>query len=375
MSGRSYTREAVEASLRTPAPRRGPIFIVGTMGSGTTLLRLMLDSHERIAIPHETGFMRAYNAMRFVPFKFTGGGWSKRLGWSGKEMDGRLREFFDETFMRYASEHGKERWGEKTPFHTWHIDAMKRVFPDSVFVAIARHPGGTVASVMRRFDEPLKGAVNHYQRYSQEIARQASRLPKRMIVLRYEDLLLRTEAVMRELLHWLGEEWSDQVLEHHIVQGARDHTRIEGQTRADDSRDPSRIARWTSELDESDQSYVAQRLERLGSFYGYSMDDPEALAPLSETGSLLFGGREVARRIDRFADLDLLTRMPVPINDLRYDPKKFAMVAKPGALPPWPEELERPEDTPLRRAARPILAKLPAPASEAIRKATPRRTP
>jgi hypothetical protein len=345
------------------------------MGSGTTLLRLMLDSHERLAIPHETGFMRAYNAMRFVPFKFTGGGWSKRLGWSGKEMDEKLREFFDDMFMRYASEHGKERWGEKTPFHTWHIDAMKRVFPDSVFIAIARHPGATVASIMRRFGDPFKGAVNHYQRYSQEIARQAARHPKRMIVLRYEDLLLRTEPVMRELLEWLGEEWSDDVLRHHEVQAERDHTRIEGKTRADDSRDPSRITRWVETMPDSERRYVAQRLGRLAEFYGYSVDDPEALAPLSETGSLLFGGREVARRIDRFPDLDLRTRMPVPINEYRYDPRKFAMVAKPGALPPWPEELERPEDTPLRRAARPILAKLPAPAREGIRKAAPRRLP
>ena len=30
----------------------GPIFIIGCMGSGTTLIRLILDSHENIAIPH-----------------------------------------------------------------------------------------------------------------------------------------------------------------------------------------------------------------------------------------------------------------------------------------------------------------------------------
>jgi hypothetical protein len=345
------------------------------MGSGTTLLRLMLDSHERLAIPHETGFMRAYNAMRFVPFKVTGGGWSRRLGWSDKEMDEKLRQFFDEMFMRYASEHGKQRWGEKTPFHTWHIDAMKRVFPDSVFVAIVRHPGGTVASITRRFDDPLKTAVNHYQRYSQEIARQAARHPRRMIVLRYEDLLLRTEPVMRELLHWLGEPWSEQVLRHHEVQSARSDRRIEGKTRAGDSRDPSRITRWTTTLPESDRSYVVQRLGRLAEFYGYSGGDAEALAPLSVSGSLLFGGREVGRRIDAFPDLDLRTRMPVPLNEFRYDPRKFGMVAKPGVLPPWPEELERPEDTPLRRAARPILAKLPAPARDGIRKVTPRGMP
>jgi hypothetical protein len=61
-------------------PTRGPIFIVSAMGSGSTLLRLILDSHDRIAIPQETGFMRAYNAHQFVPFKWSGRNWAKRMG-------------------------------------------------------------------------------------------------------------------------------------------------------------------------------------------------------------------------------------------------------------------------------------------------------
>src|SRR4051812_15302954 len=99
----------------------------------------MLDSHERIAIPHETGFMRAYDAMQFIPFKWTGRRWARRLGWSQQDLDGKLREFFDDIFMRYARDHGKARWGEKTPLHTWHVGAMRRVFPDAVFVAMVRH--------------------------------------------------------------------------------------------------------------------------------------------------------------------------------------------------------------------------------------------
>src|SRR3954451_18151387 len=283
------------------------------MGSGTTLLRLMLDSHERIAIPHETGFMRAYNAMTFIPFKWAGKEWYSRLGWSRKEFDEKLAEFFEDVFERYAEEHGKERWGEKTPLHTWHIDGLKRLFPDAVFIAIARHPGAVIASTTRRFIRTLGEATYHYERYSKEIARQAARHPRRMIVLRYEDLLLRTEPVMRELLEWLGESWDENVLRHDEVQGQRHHFRIEGKTRADDSRDTSRIGRWVSELPERDREYIAKRLTRLGEFYGYSMDDPETLAPLSEKQSLLFGGREVKRRIERFDDLDIWTRMPMPM--------------------------------------------------------------
>ncbi|MEA2468841.1 MAG: hypothetical protein QOJ57_2967 [Thermoleophilaceae bacterium] len=296
------------------------------MGSGTTLLRLMLDSHERIAIPHETGFMRAYNAMQFIPFKWTGRGWAERLGWKKDDFDGRLREFFDDMFMRYAEDHGKERWGEKTPLHTWHINSMKRVFPDAVFVAIVRHPGAAVTSSVRRFERPVERAAYHYERYNKEIVRQAEKLPRRMILLRYEDLLLRTEPVMRELLAWLGEEWSDAVLEHHVVQGTREHKRVEGKTRPDESRDPSRISRWDTTMPEADREHLSGQVARLGELFGYSMTDPEALAPLSETGSLLFGGAEVAERIERFPDLDIRTRMPVPSFEHHYNPRKFRLV-------------------------------------------------
>src|SRR5829696_2766224 len=115
---------------------RGPLFIVGAMGSGTTLLRLVLDAHPNIAIPPETGFMRAYDAHRYTPFKASGKDWMKRLGWNDTDRDELLGELYDRAFMRYAREHGKERWGEKTPLHTWHIDDMARLFPEARFIGI-----------------------------------------------------------------------------------------------------------------------------------------------------------------------------------------------------------------------------------------------
>jgi hypothetical protein len=310
---------------RKPARTRGPIFIVGSQGSGTTLLRLMLDSHERIAIPHETGFMRAYDAMQFIPFKWTGRRWARRLGWGQQDLDGKLREFFDDIFMRYAREHGKARWGEKTPLHTWHVNAMQRVFPNAVFVAMVRHPGATITSNMRRFGRTVEEASYHHVRYNKEIARLAARFPRRMITLRYEDLLLRTEPVMRELLDWLGEPWSERVLEHHVIQGARSHERIEGKTRADDSRDPSRISRWAGEATDEQRAALRGRVARVGELYGYSMDDPDALAPIGRRDSLLFGGFEIRRRMQKFADLDIPTREQVPIHDNWLDPRRFEL--------------------------------------------------
>ncbi|HEU4973878.1 MAG TPA: sulfotransferase [Baekduia sp.] len=314
--------------------RRGPIFIIGAMGSGTTLLRLMLDSHEHIAIPHETGFMRAYNAMRFIPFKWTGRGWTQRLGWSPEELDAELRALFDRLFMRYATEHGKQRWGEKTPLHTWHISNMHRLFPDAQFIGIVRHPGASISSNMRRFKHTAGWMARHYDRYTRELTRQALRLPDHMRVLRYEDLLLQTEPVMRELLEWLGEPWSDRVLEHHVVQGERGSTRVEGKSRADDPLDVSRMDRWTQTIDPADRRTIARRVGRLAAFYGYSMDDGAQIAPLTTDGGTLLTAATLEARAAEFADLDLHAKTEPPSFEQLYSPRKFWLVRNKTGEPP-----------------------------------------
>ena len=89
----------------------GPVFVVGSMRSGSTMLRLILDSHPNIAIGGETGFMGALLAAKDIPNWQFGRGWYQRLGWTEKEMDERLREFYDGLFRRYALEQGKTRGG------------------------------------------------------------------------------------------------------------------------------------------------------------------------------------------------------------------------------------------------------------------------
>jgi Sulfotransferase family len=324
---------------------QGPIFIIGAMGSGTTLLRLMLDSHPNIAVPGETGFMRAYNAHQFIPFKWSGRNWAKRLGWSREELDAELAAFYERLFMRYVETHGKQRWGEKTPLHTFHVDDMARLYPEAMFVSIVRHPGGEVASTMSRFDHSLSRAIQHYDRYTRECVRQAAQHADRFVLLRYEDLVLQPEALLRELLEWLGEPWSDQVLEHHTIQSARGgKTTVEGGNRADDPIDTSRITKWTATLDAEAQAKVRRRLGRLGDFLGYSMDDPAALAPLGATP--LARGGEIDARIDGFGGLDLRAPVPVPRAEQFYHPRDFELTRR---AEPKTAVIRSPGEAPARR--------------------------
>ena len=338
--------------------RKGPIFIVGAMGSGTTLLRLVLDSHENIAVPQETGFMRAYNAHLHIPFKWSGRNWAKRMGWSREELDAELAAFYDRIFMRYVQEQGKQRWGEKCPLHTWHVDDMARLYPDAKFVGIVRHPGACSASNMTRWEHSLPKAAYHYERYNKEIARQAARHADRFALVRYEELVLQPEPVMRELLEWLDEPWSDNVLHHDTVQAARGGREVvEGRNRVTDPIDVSRIAKWTRTLDPKARRRLGRRLGRLGEFFGYEYDDPAVLEPLGD-GSLLIRGADVAERIERYPELDVETQMPVPRHERLYHPRELQLTDAQARK--RSEPAPAPRQSALRRAAVAIVRRLPA---------------
>ena len=97
--------------------------------------------------------------------------------------------------------------------------------------------------------------------------------------------MLQPEPVLRELLDWLGEQWSTSVLEHHAVQGSRGGKRkVEGRSMVDDPIDVSRISKWTTRMDERQRAVLSRRLERLGRFYGYDVDDPAALDAAARGG-------------------------------------------------------------------------------------------
>jgi hypothetical protein len=303
--------------------------------------------------------MRGYKAHKFIPFKWTGRNWAKRLGWSDEDLDEELRAFYDRLFMRYVETHGKRRWGEKTPLHIWHWDAMARVFPDAVFIAIVRHPGGSMASNMNRWRFSLHRAATHFERYTREMLRQAARYPDRTVMLRYEELLLQPEPVLRELLGWLGEPWSDSVLEHHKVQADRGGREVvEGRDKVSDPLDVSRISKWTTTIKRPGQRRLHKRFGRLAELLGYSMLDPAVLDSVNPRDAALTSGLYLDARIDDFADLDLRTRGSVPRFERLYHPREFTL----KTVETLPAERTSEEDEGVRMStSRRLLLRIPRP--------------
>lgn len=282
----------------------GPVFVVGSMRSGSTLLRLILDSHPHIAIPAETGFMSGLAAVKEVPNWQFGKDWFERLHWSEDEVDERLRVFYDGMFRRHAEQQGKRRWGEKTPFHTSHIDEMARVFPDAVFVGIVRHPGAVAASLRKKFHYTFDDAVDYWVSTNYEMVQSGSALSRRFVLVRYEDLVGEGEAVLRALMEAIGEPWHPHLLEHHHVQRAKGAPRVvEGSTSTRDAIDPARAARWTDAVTAPDRAALC-RTSGLAEVFGYSPTSPEPPeSPMpGSAGRWIVDGDDLARRWSEWRD-------------------------------------------------------------------------
>lgn len=256
----------------------GPIFVVGTMRSGSTLFRLILDAHPRIAISEETGFMGGLAAAKQIPNWTRGRGWYERLGFSEQEFDARLRDFYAGMFERHARSQGKQRWGEKTPFHARHIAQMAAVFPDSVFVAIVRHPGAVVHSLVEKFHYEAPDAATYWDSTNKEILRRGIELPDdRFALVRYEDLVEHPRETLQELVDFLGEPWSEDLLRHNDVQAARGTPRVSaGSTRTRDAISTDLAHRWADSLGEGHRGMLESAAGPLARFLGYEPDEPGA---------------------------------------------------------------------------------------------------
>lgn len=291
-----------------------PIFVMGGMRSGTTLLRLMLDSHPSIAVGSETGFMGAAAAVQQIPGWRSGAGWYTRIGWSQPEVDERLREFFGGMFERYAEQQGKVRWGEKTPFHILHMSAMAEIFPDAVFVGIIRHPGGAVSSLKQSFHYSVDGAARYWTETNAALTEAGAALGDRFVLCRYEDLVASPEDVTRGLMTWLDEEWSPALVEHHKTQRERNAPRlVDGGTVAHDAIDPKRAERWLDQLSQGDLEILQEVCGALGAVYGYSLDSPAPQPGTVNPGAadlLISGATLASRRAAWSAATDL------PVDDL-----------------------------------------------------------
>jgi hypothetical protein len=185
--------------------------VVGSPRSGTTLVRLLLDSHSRISCGEETRFLGDLEAIvgRHQPLLASYG---FERGWWLERIAGLYTGFQAEVLARS----GKQRWAEKDPTYTLHLDFIDELFPTAQYVHLVRDGHDVVASYRDRwgYRSAARAARGVWARHVRAAMALGARLPAdRFLELRYERLVLEPETEARRLFAFLDETWEPAVLE------------------------------------------------------------------------------------------------------------------------------------------------------------------
>lgn len=290
------------ASTHQPMP-----IIVGSPRSGTTLLRLMLDSHSELAIPPETGFLTLGKELRgkgdtlrenfyqaVVNFGAPLPSWPD-FEIAKEDFRSTLNEItpFDiadgyRAFYRlYSTQRGKPRWGDKTPLYCKDLDTIRQVLPEARFIHIIRDGRDAALSLRRLWFSPGWEIETQaaYWRDCIVSARRAGAGHADYIEVRYEDLILNTRETLERVCAHANLTYEDAMLSYYkrAPERLREHKgrsrsdgtpfltqeqRLQQQQRTTKPPDPACVFAWKQTMDQEErrkfQTVAGDLLAELG---------------------------------------------------------------------------------------------------------------
>jgi hypothetical protein len=125
----------------------------------------------------------------------------------------RLFELF---LVHYAERRGKPRWGVQTGLIERYADHLFAAYPGVKVIQMIRDPRDRYEASLALWPKGKgrAGGATARWRYSTRLAeRNLRRYPGDYAVVRYEDLVLRTEETLREVCRFLGETFRPEMLE------------------------------------------------------------------------------------------------------------------------------------------------------------------
>jgi LPS sulfotransferase NodH len=214
-----------------------PLLVLGVRRSGTTLLRVMLDRHSQLAIPDESYFVPQLADRHRGPIDVETFADDLRRLPTLREWDvdvaavrTRLRpamtpgDAIGAVYETYAANHGKQRWGDKTPMYMQQLPLLERVFPHALYIHLIRDGRDCALSflqmpegiVTRSWAHPRDAAGFACQWRSEVVAAWAlgRRVGARYLEVRYEQLAADPDAVLRTVCAHAGLPFEENMIDY-----------------------------------------------------------------------------------------------------------------------------------------------------------------
>ncbi|MBE1607026.1 sulfotransferase [Actinopolymorpha pittospori] len=200
-AARQVVRRRVAADARLV---RSPVFVICPVRSGSTLLRVLLNSHPDICAPHELH-------LRFVRVQFERHYAELSMKELGLEQDELEYMLWDRVMHRELVASGKRVLVDKTPGNATFHERLVAGWPDARFIFLLRHPASIVASLMEtRPDRELGSTVKEALTYLEGVEEARNSVPG--LVVRYEDLVADPVAVTQQVCRYLSVRWDPRML-------------------------------------------------------------------------------------------------------------------------------------------------------------------
>lgn len=245
-----------------------PLFILGCVRSGTTLVRNLLRRVPDTICPEETHYFRYGEPFRTNAFNrpFL----KSETLIKHREIDGIPMDDF-QRFLKTAHTRGEllslyvdymarqrgikdYRWFDKTPQNVYGLPLIRAEFPNARFLHLVRNPLNVVASlklgkVMKVSD--TDAAINYWLEAVQIVRQMAPVLGPDLLEVKYENFAADPVTGMKQLMHFAGFGDSNDLF---------------SQADAHEERDQFRTV-----LTSEEQALVAHRCGELAAEYGYDL--------------------------------------------------------------------------------------------------------
>lgn len=183
-----------------------PVFVISSVRSGSTLLRVVLNSHPKIRAPHEMH-------LRTLEVQQTKSYTKKAMGQLGLDKEELEHLLWDRILYRELVHSGKDIIVDKTPGNALIWQRLRGAWPDARYVFLLRHPVSMVTSLINGRPERDYGrTVAEVKQYVDAVQEARAELPG--LTVRYEELTADPADVTQRICAFLGIEWDRGMLNY-----------------------------------------------------------------------------------------------------------------------------------------------------------------
>ncbi len=260
-----------------------PIFIGGAGRSGTTLLRVILDSHPNIACGPELKISPVI-AQLWYDFRTMYLNIVNEYFITQEDINQIFAQMIFSLLEKYLSTTGKKRIAEKTPNNIRIFKHLHEMFPDSPLIHLIRDGRDVVASLLSMdwktpMGEPIEYTkdVKKAARFwlsavtaGRKFAEENSSSDKVYLEIRYEDIVNKSEECLKKLFNFIDEPWDSSVLRYY-----KQERNLAGESSAKQVSQKlftSAIGRWKKDLTKEQKEEIKPIAGELLIKLGYAKD-------------------------------------------------------------------------------------------------------